>query len=123
MNILSQFVTDGNSGSVTLCNDEQRMNIFTQFVTDGRDCIVTFCSDEQPLNIFTQLVTEGSDGSLTSINAMHESNRYLTFVTDDKFKCDKSAYFRELHIWNVNFIVVTNDVSQSGVISLNLPHP
>ena len=92
-----QFVNEGKSGSVTLCNDEQSRNIFAQFVNEGRE------------------------GSLASINAMHEWNIYTTSVTDDKFKRDKSAYFKELHLWNALRIVVTNDVSQSGVISRNLP--
>ena len=99
------------------------MNIFTQFVADGNSGSVTLCKEEQPLNILPQFFTAGRDVSLASVNAMHELNRYLTSVTDDKFKCDKSAYFNERHLWNALCIVVTNDVSHSGVISLNLPHP
>ena len=74
------------------------MNIFTQFVTEGSDGIVTLFNDEQLLNMFAQFVTDVSDGSLASINAMQELNRRTTSVTDDKFKCDKSAYFNERHI-------------------------
>ena len=122
-NILWQFVTDGNSGSVMLCKDEQLWNIFWQFVAEGRDGSVTLCNDEQLLNIFAQLVTDGSEGNFASISAMHELNRLYISVTATKSKCDKSAYFKERHIWNVNFIDVTNEVSQSGVISRNLPQP
>lgn len=118
-----QSVTDGSDGSVMLCKEVQFWNILEQLVNDGREGSVTLFSDEQLLNILAQLVTDGREGSLASVNAMHVLNRYTTSVTDDKFKCDKSAYFKERHIWNVPSIVVTNDVSQSGVISINLPHP
>ena len=99
MNISSQLVTDGNSGSVILCSDEQLLNIFEQFVTAGRD------------------------GSLVSMSETQKLNKYATLVTAPISKCDKSAYFNERHIWNAYLIVVTNDVFQSGVISINLPQP
>ena len=120
-NILAQVVTAGSDGSVTLCKEEQYKNISTQFVTDGNSGRVALCKDLQLMNILEQLVTDGSDGSLTSISATHPANKNDTLLTESKFKCDKSANFNARHTWNAFRIVVTNDVSQIGVISINLP--
>ena len=81
-----------------LVSDEQPLNIFKQLVTDGSDGSVTLCKDEQFLNILWQLVTDGSDGSLASISATHTLNKYVTSVTESKFKCDKSAHLNARHI-------------------------
>ena len=75
------------------------------------------------MNIPEQFVNDGIFGSLASVNAIHELNILYTSVTAPIAKCDKSAYLNARHIWNVPRIVFTNEVSQSGVISINLPHP